>query len=318
MNTHVPPTHTDPLDPHEQALARVLRALPGGDPPPALDARILRSAQDALATPARRRRLGFAATSTGALWGIGSAAAAILAVGVTWRVLTPPDNGGPVPRVVHVAAQASDQEQDQDSTTVDFVQVPERTYDYAPPPPAMAEAAPKEQARRAVPPPEPMAAPAAPATALPEPFLDEHVAQAKAARAEDGALAAAPAPAMASAPAPAGEAAADSANSAQLEEISVTGSLARRERSDAGLAAEARATDDRQQAGGARDAIESSTAARERVLLDMRRPPDAWLLKIRARLREGDTSGARASLKLFVERYPQRSVPEDLRALLRE
>ena len=77
MNTPLPPI--DPPDPHERELARILRALPGGEPPPALDARILRAAHDALAQPASRKRALWAGGSSGALWGIGSAAAAILA-----------------------------------------------------------------------------------------------------------------------------------------------------------------------------------------------------------------------------------------------
>ena len=45
----------DPLDADERELARVLRALPAGEPPSALDARILAMARDAVVTtPAQK------------------------------------------------------------------------------------------------------------------------------------------------------------------------------------------------------------------------------------------------------------------------
>ena len=85
------PSHREPLDEHERELARVLRALPAGEPPAALDQRILRAAADASATPrrARHRWLAFG----GAGWGIGGAAAAVLALGVSWHLIDPTRNG---------------------------------------------------------------------------------------------------------------------------------------------------------------------------------------------------------------------------------
>lgn len=76
---HDPPD--DRLDAEEQRLARLLRTLPGGAPPPALDAKILAAARDTTA-PRRRRP---------ALWGLGTAAAAVLAVGVIWRLQHQPE-----------------------------------------------------------------------------------------------------------------------------------------------------------------------------------------------------------------------------------
>ena len=82
MNT-LPPN--EPLDEQEREFARILHALPGGDPPPALDAAILRAATNAAAASSKRpvRR---ALASAGALWGIGTAAAAVLALGVAWQM----------------------------------------------------------------------------------------------------------------------------------------------------------------------------------------------------------------------------------------
>src|SRR4249919_3693125 len=74
----------EPLDAQERELARILRALPAGEPPAALDAKILRAATNAAAS-SRRPGAKFLA-SAGALWGIGSAAAAVLALGVAWQL----------------------------------------------------------------------------------------------------------------------------------------------------------------------------------------------------------------------------------------
>ena len=53
MNTREP--ITEPLDDDEREFARVVRALPAGEPPAALDARILKAASDAVAARPRRR-----------------------------------------------------------------------------------------------------------------------------------------------------------------------------------------------------------------------------------------------------------------------
>ena len=68
----------DPLQDDEVDLARVLRALPGGEPSPRVDAAILAAARNATAgAPARaHRRRGLPG------WALGTAAAAVLAVGI--------------------------------------------------------------------------------------------------------------------------------------------------------------------------------------------------------------------------------------------
>src|SRR5690348_8421756 len=81
MNT-LPPN--EPLDDQEREFARILHALPSGEPSPALDAKILRAATNAAASSKRPVRRVLA--SAGALWGIGSAAAAVLALGVAWQL----------------------------------------------------------------------------------------------------------------------------------------------------------------------------------------------------------------------------------------
>jgi hypothetical protein len=318
MNTR--PPATDPPDPHELEFARVLRALPGGEPSPALDARILGAARDALAEPKPRRRYGlWTATSGGAAWGIGSAAAAILAVGLAWKINAPPldTTPPPEPRVMRTNAELHDQQ----TTTVDFVEAEKAVVAPGPPPPPPSE--PITERRRQVaakPQAQPSPVLIAPEPS-PEPFVDEHVELAEAAReravgnelgaaAGSGLIAAAPAPAAPPAPTTGSR---------------TDGYLARQEvakvaadASAAAAVAQSSAEADAAAVPALRDNDEPATQARARVLVDARRAPDSWLLKIRARLREGDVTGARASLRLYTERYPQRVVPEDLRPLLRQ
>ncbi len=80
----------EPLDASEQALARALRNLPVGAPPPELDARILGAARRAvhLAQPRKRDRRW--------LVGLGTAASALLAIGVLVKTHAP-DQGGFTP-----------------------------------------------------------------------------------------------------------------------------------------------------------------------------------------------------------------------------
>src|SRR5690606_33530604 len=80
MNTG---TDHDPLDADEAELAKRLHALPGGLPGPELDARIRARAHAAVA--ARRRPV------RPWLWGLSSAAVAVLAVGLFWKAGLPPD-----------------------------------------------------------------------------------------------------------------------------------------------------------------------------------------------------------------------------------
>jgi hypothetical protein len=299
-----PTDNAEPLDPNERELARVLRALPGGEPPAALDARILKAASDAVAVPAprRKRALWAAGGSTGALWGIGSAAAAVLAIGIAWQVNTPPDSGIPVPRTLPTAADEAADE----ATTVDFVPMPEREYDNSgpPPPPPPAEAQRRSDVQAA--PQREQAKPSAPAPAM-EPYIDEHVESRQAAKSERGAdvdFAASPPPATAPAPA-----ASDAASA---------GMLARDRAETAGAAAEASEQLDAIVVSGTRIQKEAPADARARVFNDRLLEPDPWLARIRERWTEGDHDGARASLRLYVERHPDRSIPTDLRPLLEE
>lgn len=69
----------EPLNDNERDLARIVRALPGGEPSMALDARILKAASNATAASSKRH-VGWWVS------GIGTAAAAVLAIGVSWQM----------------------------------------------------------------------------------------------------------------------------------------------------------------------------------------------------------------------------------------
>lgn len=277
MNAHDP--DSAPLDPRERELARVLRALPAGEPSPALDARVLKAAADATAAT-RVRRVGWLGT-TGPLWSIGSAAAAVIAIGIAWRAFEPPQRLLPPTSPAPVSAPLDHGA----PTTVEFRDLPAASGPAAPPP--------AESSRR-----QTMPAPALPSQPLPapsaktRPMLDEAVPHA---------------------PTPLPEATALNAQGARPEATAAAEAAGAPVPRATGLAKSADSAEaaDRASVAG----VEGDPAALERVRADARRYPEAWLLKIRARRDQGDLAGARASLHLFQRRYPGYPLPDDLRSL---
>ncbi|OGT57101.1 MAG: hypothetical protein A3E01_13540 [Gammaproteobacteria bacterium RIFCSPHIGHO2_12_FULL_63_22] len=296
MTAPKPPTEAH--DDQERELARILRALPAGEPSPELDARILRSAANASASSRKPHVRWFA--SAGGLWGIGAAAAAVLALGVSWQMLDPSRGYGERTSPVSVA-------QESDSAVV--VELGETRRD-APqpmpgPPPANAPAPARVQdsgapmAKAVAEAPRP--APAAPARAseplsFPHDGLDEGVA----ARSE-------------AAPKVSGidVASVESTTILTAEQI---GKVEARQRkaADANLAA-------RDAAGSAREqSADVSGFAAPSATATGPMKPAAWLAQVRQLLAANRTEEARASLKLFHKRYPNYVVPADLAPLLRE
>jgi hypothetical protein len=351
MNT--PNRPHEELDADERELARVVRALPGNEPPPALDLRILRAAQDAVALPGKRKRRAlWAANSAGSFWGFGTAAAAVLAVGISWQMFMRAPSGN-LP-TSSPAAVAKDGVADDEATSVDFVSIAPPS-DQAGATGALASAPaskPMLERQRANSGGEPKRAERESAgPPLPEPFADEHVAEADTAEtraqaqlgdvdqfsrdrradmaaaksavaenapAESAATTAAPAIVMAPAPMQKPAAPPPPASDVSARELS---SMAKTESAnavaaDAGMLAGAAAPAAEAQAKQADE--ESPESARHRVRLDARLYPESWIAKIRSRLRHGDVAGARASLKLFVEHYPRETVPTNLQPLLGE
>lgn len=277
--TRPDPSATDPLDPGEQSLARIVRALPASEPSPALDRLILKSAQDALAGQPRRHRWHWLWTGS-SLGGAGTAAAAVLAIGITWQMLqgpTPPypasptapemqsSDAGPARLQVELMERAAPAASAPPPAEQDIAE--QRT---APPPtaPAAKAVAPRTADRReAAPMPEPLPAPMSPPAA----FTDEHV--------DSGAPLA--------------------GNRAALEPTAQKAGAPA-----AALAVPAAAT------------FDANALARAKV--DLRLAPRLWLRRIEQRLDDGDTAGARASAALFRERYPEQPLPERLKTRLQE
>lgn len=300
MSTPMPPN--EPLDAQEREFARILRALPAGgaEPPPALDAAVLRAANNAAA--ASRRPGAKLLASAGALWGIGSAAAAVLALGVVWQMKYGAPDRAPAAASAPAAQVVSDREEDE-AVPVDFDAYRGDAPASAPPP--MAKPAEQPQAPGRVLERAPMAAAAPPPPPpAPEPYpadhLDEHVARDAVVASEMQAEAAAGAAAAndqaqradtrereagyaaaKSAPAPAAPPA-TSADSSELSKISAVGGLA----------------EPRQEAAPVK--------------------PATWLAEIR-RLRDaGKLAEARAKLVEFRRAYPNWVIPTDLAPLLSE
>jgi type IV secretory pathway VirB10-like protein len=316
MNT-LPPN--EPLDEQEREFARILHALPGGDPPPALDAAILRAAANAAAASSNRpvRRV---LASAGALWGIGTAAAAVLALGVAWRLrygVTDQQAAETAAPRAHVVADTAED----DSVQVELDTQPADAPFVPPPPPPPSEALaakPVAPTRFRQQPAQPArvapaaAAPAAAPEAFAEDHLDEHVAREAAAaelelkgfaaQKERQAMAKAaasnaappPPPTPMAAPMPAPTSAADSS----LDKVSVVGGA----RDDAAT-------------GAAAGALARAEPAKTGAPL---RKPGTWLADIRKLRDAGKIGEARASLVEFRKKYPKWVVPTDLAPLLSE
>lgn len=300
MNTHEPTR--EPLDENEREFARVVRALPGGEPSASLDARILKAAQDAVAAAPSRRARSWAAG--GALWGIGSAAAAVLAIGVGWQVLAPPSSTLPVPATCNSSAPGDGRKRHDrrvQGRSAARVRQP-------PPPPPEAAAAQPRPARAPMPPPPPPAAPPPTAMEAPSPFIDEHVAANSAAAASD---------AVASAESDAAATAAEPALAARSSGLvgKAAETESRRERAmDQAVVGAAAPTAVAAPAPAATRPASQAAAAKA----DYRGKPANWLAHIRQLRDAEDLAGARESLRNFKKRYPDYVIPTDLAPLLRE
>jgi hypothetical protein len=302
----MPPT--DPLDQHEREFARILRALPAGEPPAALDARILRAATDAAAHRGRRR-VGWLGAG-GALWGIGSAAAAVLALGVGWQALYGDHRpNAPMSKPVPVEDAA-----DSEGITVEFkdhssLADQARNAPGAPPPNALPRAAPVPAAPAvAKAPPRVLAPiplrPAAMAAAppAPDPFpdneLDENVAR--------------------------------HAEATVAQPVATDAMRARRQAAGGQMAKAAAARQDNSPAGRvaaqAADAADLASATPGTASADAshdakpgaRLLPSTWLTQVRALRDRGEVTKARARLLEFQRQYPHWIIPTDLAPLLRE
>lgn len=302
MSTQMPPQ--EPLDAQERELARILRALPGGEPPASLDAGILRAAANAAA--GSRRPGARLLASAGSMWGIGTAAAAVLALGVAWQMrYAEPDRASAAqsaPRAQAVSDVAEDE-----AVQVELGEQRKDAPASMPPPPSeiasQSAAAVLQSPRRRQDAAPAVAGAAAPPSAAPEPFaldqIDEHVSREAAANA------------VASS-----EAKADS----ELDKERAASADARD--SSAQLAAKSAAAPVAS-AGGAR--AELGAASATGGLMAQAAPagpaplkPASWLLEVRRLRDEGKITQARARLLEFRRAYPNWVIPTDLAPLLTE
>ena len=269
----------DALDEQERELARVLRALPGGEPPAALDQKILRAAANAAASSRRPRARWLA--SLGSIWGVGGAAAAVLALGVTWQMLDPGRTG-----TVQRSAPAANSSAQDSAITVDL---------------GVANSAPAPIAATAE-----AAALDAQAPAAPKPQSTRPIA-ARAAAQEVAAPAFAPAP-------PAAALARDAMLSDQAAPVASAGGDA----FSVSEAAAGQASAEASTKAAAETGAIGNLAAKAAAPAASAMTPAVWLAQVRKLRSEGRAGDARSSLELFHRYYPQYVIPADLAPLLRE
>lgn len=291
MNRHPP---QQPLDAEERALAALLprphgRAEPDAD----LDAQILGAARAALHPKPAARRPRRSWIGPTAL-----AASLVLAVGLAWQLRPPP--ALPVPAVAEDAASA-----DSDMASMRAFEMPPSTptppVQAKPmplPPPAEAKvAAPSRNASSgiAAPAPAPVAPPPPAPPAPPAPVM---VGEAAAVAPQQAAE-----PARAQAPVMAKAAASD----AMRERAAESGNMAVETREEAQRAADA-ATLDTIIVSDPEGDVPPATADSPEVR-------EAWLQRIGELLEQGKADEAKASLAEFRRRYPDATLPAELRKL---
>lgn len=282
-----------PLQDDEVALARVLRALPGGEPSPHVDAAILAAARNATAaSPSQaHRRRGLPG------WALGTAAAAVLAVGIGLQ-LQPAREALPdgVSAEAPASASATDAELQQIEVTGSRLKRAEiEEADLAAP-----QAKPQSPAPQLAPPtvvsleaPPPPPAPPAPARVVAtEPLREAEAAAARALADDVRSL---------ERSAPAERARAEASQSeARSAPVPVAESAPMQEAADA--------------AGAPAPSAFSADDILPPVDEDARLAADDWLERIRDRIRQGDRAGASASLQRFERTHPDITLPPDLAA----
>lgn len=327
MNTQ-PPRQREILSEQERELARVVRALPGGEPPAALDALILRAATDAVASSHSQKKSLWSKglLGTSALW-LGTAAASILTVGIGWQVFQ--SMGAPIDELPDsenvMSRQEIDTDHKSDSITVEMIPAREPAPTSPPPPPPIAESEqaldaaaaadapaqivaqeksktmPLEMRARKVEVQEEMAdASLAKKTSDDKDSTRFNQAKAEADWVPQTANAVASAPASASASAPA--ASAGYAENKELNAIVVSGSRIRRADSESSQPVQV---------------LSRATIPETAISEDAKLRPDLWLDAIKDRVERNDLKGAKASLMLYKKTHTKLRIPDELKFLLK-
>jgi hypothetical protein len=309
----IPPfdMNTD-LTPEERVLAqRLARLGPYGEPSPALDARILAAAHDAAMQaqtrrPRRRWPVAF-----------GIAASLALAVGIAWQLRPLPQATAAYPSEAPAAASApatpetaaiADATMESGNTPADASAIAQpadmATTRATPAPEAGRE--PAKAMKAAAPAPPPPAEPAAEPDVVfdsPAPAAAEAAAQSMPAVQAPRAFSPQPQP-LSTSPA----ARDDRRNAA-------TGDAAARADAAADALPETDTLDRLQATGTAEAASDEPDTDVPPATMTSPEARDAWLARIRELLAAGKPDAARASLREFMHRYPDQTLPDDLRAL---
>lgn len=319
-----PPSQHEVLNQEELELARVVRALPGGEPPSALDALILKAATDAVASSATPKKSpwGKGLLGTSVLW-MGTAAASILTVGIGWQVfqsMRAPIYELPADENIS-SAQETDHSDKNDSLIVEMTPAREPMPTSPPPPEAFAQAdraadaaasaAPTQANVADMPKKETRARQELAHAAVSQVSKEEKTSKQRDQFSRSGLLgetANAPAPAP---PPPAAMAAtpvvsAQAEQASELDAITVTGSKTRSSNT-------AESSMPAQTPSGAAYAAKAAATVEE----DAKLPPALWLDAIKVRIERDDIDGAKASLKRYRETHPTLRVPEELKFLLK-
>jgi|GEM_PF-1246320 len=331
MNTH-PPRQHEVLSDEERELARVVRSLPGGEPPMALDALILKAATDAVASSHSQKKSLWAKglLGTSALW-IGTAAASVLTIGIGWQVFQ--SMGAPIDELPDsenvMSRQETDNSHKSDSITVEMLPAREPAPTSPPPPIAKSEqaldsaaaagaaappvaqekpmtTAPEMRAREVLERQEMADAPLAKKTSddKDKRRFDKTNAEADWVPQTAGAVAsvaAPPAPAITAASA-APAASANYSESKELDTVAVTGSRIKAVDSESSQPAQL---------------LSRATIAQTAISGDAKLQPDLWLDAIKDRVELDDIKGAKASLELYKKTYPKLRIPDELQFLLK-
>ena len=300
MSRHPPQPPHAPLDAEERALAALLPRPNGhGEPSSELDARILASAAAALQpqlAKRRPRRIWIAPISV--------AASLVLAVGLAWQLRPPP-----VPAAHESTTAAASAESD--ATAVFAIEMP--------------PAAPETQKPS-------MPTPKVPASAMPAttaPVAESGKRAAADAIIEIADVAAVPAPPQPAPPPPAPPAAVVASEAGTVQQMAeparamakARASEAARERSEVSANAATQAADAAQRAAADATTLDTVTLADDPgeevppATADSPEVRDAWLRRIGELLKQGKSEEAKASLAEFKRRYPQATLPPELRKL---
>lgn len=324
-----PPRQHEVLSDEERELARVVRALPSGEPPAALDALILKAATDAVASSHSQKKSPWTKSllGTSALW-MGTAAASILTIGLGWQVFQ--SMGAPIDELPDSENVMSRQEIDSDhkSDTVTVEMMPARGPIPTSPPPieesqqAQDLAATSDAAASVIAPEKQKIMP--PDMRAREAIAREEVADASLAKKTNddkfserrdqakaeadwvpqtaGAVASVAAPAPAAAPPPAPAVSTNYSESKELDAVAVTGSRVKRVDSESNQPVQV---------------LSRVALAETAISEDAKLRPDLWLDAIKDRVERDDIDGAKASLKLYKKTHPKLRIPDELKFLLK-